>query len=142
VAGVQASPLARLPAEKTGVETDRAGRIPVNPDCTVPGHPEVFAIGDMVSLNRLPGVAQPPQQGKYVARVITARLRGEPAPPPFKYFGNHLSRRHATTSPKTGRRRPPQAHPAWHHPGHELHGYRPTAQRRPRRMSRGHPTNR
>jgi hypothetical protein len=86
VAGVQASPLARLPAEKTGVETDRAGRIPVNPDCTVPGHPEVFAIGDMVSLNRLPGVAQPPQQGKYVARVITARLRGKPAPPPFKYF--------------------------------------------------------
>src|SRR4029450_11842468 len=56
-AGVQASPLARLLAERTGAETDRAGRVAVNPDCTLPGHPEVFAIGDMVSLNKLPGVA-------------------------------------------------------------------------------------
>ena len=56
-AGVAASPLAKQLAEKSGAETDRAGRIPVNPDCTVPGHPEVFAIGDMVSLNKLPGVA-------------------------------------------------------------------------------------
>jgi NADH:ubiquinone reductase (H+-translocating) len=86
-AGVQASPLARLLAEKAGVETDRAGRIPVNPDCTVPGHPEVFAIGDMVSLNKLPGVAQPAlQEGKYVGKVIKARVRGEEPPPPFKYF--------------------------------------------------------
>jgi len=86
-AGVQASPLARLLAEKVGVEVDRPGRIPVEPDCTVPGHPEVFAIGDMVSLNKLPGVAQPAmQEGKYVAKVIKARLAGEPAPPPFKYF--------------------------------------------------------
>jgi NADH:ubiquinone reductase (H+-translocating) len=86
-AGVQASPLARLLAEKAGVETDRAGRIPVNPDCTVPGHPEVFAIGDMVSLNKLPGVAQPAlQEGKYVGKVIKARVRGEDPPPPFKYF--------------------------------------------------------
>jgi NADH dehydrogenase len=86
-AGVQASPLARLLADKAGVETDRAGRIPVNPDCTVPGHPEVFAIGDMVSLNKLPGVAQPAlQEGKYVGKVIKARVRGEDPPPPFKYF--------------------------------------------------------
>jgi NADH dehydrogenase len=86
-AGVQASPLARLLAEKAGVETDRAGRIPVNPDCTVPGHPEVFAIGDMVSLNKLPGVAQPAlQEGKYVGKVIKARVGGEDPPPPFKYF--------------------------------------------------------
>ena len=64
-------------AEKAGVETDRAGRIPVNPDCTLPGHPEVFAIGDMVSLNKLPGVAQPAmQEGKYVGKVIKARLAG------------------------------------------------------------------
>ncbi len=85
-AGVQASPLARVLAEKAGVETDRAGRIAVQPDCTVPGHPEVFAIGDMASLDKLPGVAQPAiQEGKYVARVIKDRLAGRQSPP-FKYF--------------------------------------------------------
>ena len=47
----------------------------------------MFAIGDMVSLNKLPGVAQPAlQEGHYVGKVIKARLAGEPAPPPFKYF--------------------------------------------------------
>ena len=86
-AGVQASPLARLLAEKAGVEVDRAGRIPVEPDCSVPGHPEVFAIGDMVSLNKLPGVAQPAiQEGRYVAKVIEDRIAGRPAPEPFTYF--------------------------------------------------------
>jgi NADH dehydrogenase len=86
-AGVQASPLARMLADKIGVEVDRAGRIPVQPDCTLPGHPEVFAIGDMVSLNKLPGVAQPAlQEGKYVAKVLGARVAAEPAPPPFRYF--------------------------------------------------------
>src|ERR671918_6076 len=86
-AGVQASPLARLLAQKAGLEVDRAGRIPVQPDCTVAGHPEVFAIGDMVSLNTLPGVAQPAiQEGKYVANVIQRRVAGQPARPPFKYF--------------------------------------------------------
>jgi NADH:ubiquinone reductase (H+-translocating) len=85
-AGVHASPLAKLLADKAGVTTDRAGRLPVNPDCTVPGHPEVFAIGDMVSLNKLPGVAQPAiQEGKYVARVIRNRLTGTQTAP-FKYF--------------------------------------------------------
>jgi NADH:quinone reductase (non-electrogenic) len=85
-AGVQASPLARMLAEKAGVETDRAGRIPVGPDCTVPGHPEVFAIGDMASLDKLPGVAQPAiQEGKYVGKVIKDRLAGRQTPP-FKYF--------------------------------------------------------
>ena len=86
-AGVQASPLAKLLAAATGTELDRAGRVAVNPDCTLPGHPEVFAVGDMVSLNGLPGVAQPAmQEGKYAARVICARLIGAAAPPPFKYF--------------------------------------------------------
>ncbi|MGS0686128.1 NAD(P)/FAD-dependent oxidoreductase [Nakamurella sp. GG22] len=86
-AGVQASPLATLLAEKTGAELDRAGRVAVNPDCSLPGHPEVFAIGDMVSLNKLPGVAQPAmQEGTYVGNVIKSRIAGEPAPPPFKYF--------------------------------------------------------
>ena len=85
-AGVQASPLARMLAEKAGLEADRAGRIPVGPDCTVPGHPEVFAIGDMASLDKLPGVAQPAiQEGKYVGRVIKDRLAGRQTPP-FHYF--------------------------------------------------------
>jgi NADH dehydrogenase len=86
-AGVAASPLAKMLADQSGAETDRAGRILVNPDCTVPGHPEVFAIGDMISLNKLPGVAQPAlQEGKYVGKVIRARLAGKRAPRPFKYF--------------------------------------------------------
>jgi hypothetical protein len=86
-AGVAASPLAKQLAGKAGVETDRAGRIPVNPDCTLPGHPEVFAIGDMVSLNKLPGVAQPAlQEGKYVGKVIKQRLAGETDVAPFQYF--------------------------------------------------------
>ncbi|HUO40598.1 MAG TPA: NAD(P)/FAD-dependent oxidoreductase [Mycobacterium sp.] len=86
-AGVQASPLAKMLAQATGAQTDRAGRIAVLPDCTLPGHPEVFAIGDMVSLNGLPGVAQPAmQEGKYVGKVIRARLKGNSTVAPFKYF--------------------------------------------------------
>ena len=58
-----------------------------NRDCTLPGHPEVFAIGDMVSLNGLPGIAQPAlQEGKYVGKVIRARLDGDTSVAPFKYF--------------------------------------------------------
>jgi NADH:ubiquinone reductase (H+-translocating) len=86
-AGVQASPLAKMLASSTGAETDRAGRILVEPDCTLPGHPEVFAIGDMVSLDGLPGIAQPAlQEGKYVGKVIRARLDGDTNVAPFKYF--------------------------------------------------------
>jgi NADH dehydrogenase len=86
-AGVQASPLATMLSEATGAQTDRAGRVAVRPDCTLPGHPEVFAIGDMVSLNGLPGVAQPAmQEGKYVGKVIRARLKGNGTVAPFKYF--------------------------------------------------------
>jgi NADH dehydrogenase len=86
-AGVAASPLAAMLARSTGAETDRAGRIVVNPDCSLPGHPEVFAIGDMVSLNKLPGVAQPAiQEGKYVGKLIEARLAGDLHVEPFKYF--------------------------------------------------------
>ncbi len=62
-AGVQASPLAGLLAEASGATIDRAGRIAVLPDLTIPGHPEVFAIGDMASLNNLPGVAEVAMQG-------------------------------------------------------------------------------
>jgi NADH:quinone reductase (non-electrogenic) len=86
-AGVQASPLAKMLVEKTGAETDRPGRVGVNPDCTLPGHPEVFAIGDMALLNKLPGVAQPAiQEGKYVGKLIKARLAGDTVVQPFKYF--------------------------------------------------------
>jgi NADH dehydrogenase len=86
-AGVAASPLAKLLAERAGAETDRAGRIAVNPDCTLPGHPEVFAIGDMIALNKLPGVAQPAlQEGRYVGKVIKHRLAGQPDGKPFHYF--------------------------------------------------------
>jgi NADH:quinone reductase (non-electrogenic) len=86
-AGVQASPLARMLAEASGAQTDRSGRVAVNPDCTLPGHPEVFAVGDMVSLDKLPGVAQPAiQEGRYVGGVIEARLAGNTGTKPFKYF--------------------------------------------------------
>ena len=85
-AGVQASPLAAMLADKTGATTDRAGRLPVGPDCTLPGRPEVFAVGDMVALNGLPSVAQPAmQEGKYVGKVIRARLAGHEPPGPFQY---------------------------------------------------------
>src|SRR5258707_6686655 len=74
-------------SEGVGAQTDRAGRVAVRPDYTLPGHPEVFAIGDMVSLNGLPGVAQPAmQEGKYVGKVIRARLKGNGTVAPFKYF--------------------------------------------------------
>src|SRR6516165_12833376 len=85
-AGVQASPLAAILAAATGADTDRTGRVAVLPDCSLPGHPEVFAVGDMVRLNDLPGVAQPAiQEGTYVGRLIRARLAGQAAAAPFTY---------------------------------------------------------
>ena len=85
-AGVQASPLAKMIADATGTTTDRAGRVVVLPDCSLPGHPEVFAVGDMISLNQLPGVAQPAiQEGRYVGKLIGARLDGGTPVKPFKY---------------------------------------------------------
>ncbi len=84
-AGVQASPLAKLLADATGAECDRAGRIAILPDCSLPGHPEVFAIGDMMSLDDLPGVAEVAmQQGIHAASTIKGRLRGEDSKP-FRY---------------------------------------------------------
>src|SRR4029077_11471756 len=86
-AGVQASPLGQTLAEQSGATLDRAGRIGVNPDLTLPGHPEVFVVGDMIALNNLPGVAQVAIQGaKYAAREIKRREKGKPAQKPFKYF--------------------------------------------------------
>jgi NADH:ubiquinone reductase (H+-translocating) len=86
-AGVQASPLARMLGQASGARVDRAGRVEVNPDCTLPGRPEVFAIGDMISLDDLPGVAQPAiQEGRYVGRTIRTRLRGRRKRRPFRYL--------------------------------------------------------
>jgi NADH:quinone reductase (non-electrogenic) len=85
-AGVTASPLAKLLADATGAETDRAGRIAVLPDCTLPGHPEVFAIGDMMALNGLPGVAEVAMQsGIHAARTIKRRVTDGGESKPFKY---------------------------------------------------------
>ena len=84
-AGVQASPLAGMLAEATGAETDRAGRIAVLPDLSLPGHPEVFAIGDMATINKLPGVCEVAMQGGlHAANTIKRRLKGADSVP-FKY---------------------------------------------------------
>ncbi len=86
-AGVQANPLGRQLAEQTGAPLDRAGRISVNPDLTLPGHPEVFVVGDMISLDNLPGVAQVAIQGaKYAAKEIQNRLDDKAPQKPFHYF--------------------------------------------------------
>jgi NADH dehydrogenase len=86
-AGVTASSLASRLAHLTGADRDRAGRVVVEPDLTLPGHPEVFALGDMVRLHErlLPGVAPVAmQQGRYAAKVVRNRLRRR-ATPPFRY---------------------------------------------------------
>jgi NADH dehydrogenase len=85
-AGVEASPLARILAEASGAECDRAGRIAVEPDCTLPNHPEVFVIGDAMALSGLPGVAEVAvQQGIYVAGTIRRRLEGKRSKEAFRY---------------------------------------------------------
>ncbi len=86
-AGVQANPLTKQLSEQTGAPLDRAGRIAVNADLTLPGHPEVFVLGDMISLDNLPGVAQVAiQGGKYAAETIDGRLKDKAPQGPFKYF--------------------------------------------------------
>jgi NADH:ubiquinone reductase (H+-translocating) len=86
-AGVIPSPAGKWLA----VETDRAGRVKVQNDLTVPGHPDIFVVGDTASLQQdgkpLPGVAQVAmQQGRYAGRLIHRRISGSPAPRPFSYF--------------------------------------------------------
>jgi NADH dehydrogenase FAD-containing subunit len=86
-AGVRGSPAAKW----LGAEADRAGRVKVLADCSVPSHPEIFVVGDTACLEEggrpLPGVAQVAiQQGRYVGRLIAGRLKRQPDPPPFKYF--------------------------------------------------------
>jgi NADH dehydrogenase len=88
-AGVTASPLAQMLADAARAETDRAGRLLVQPDLTVPGHRDVYAIGDMVQVRDgkpLMGVAPVAmQQGRYTARAILGRRRGEEVAP-FRYL--------------------------------------------------------
>jgi NADH dehydrogenase len=86
-AGVAASPAAKW----LGADKDRAGRVKVASDLTLPGHPEVFVIGDTAALTTadgkpVPGIAPAAKQmGAYVAKSIRARLKRRPAPPPFRY---------------------------------------------------------
>jgi NADH:ubiquinone reductase (H+-translocating) len=90
-AGVLASPLGQVLFADSGAPLDKSGRVIVEPDCTVPGRPEIFVIGDLANFSHqtgepLPGVAQPAiQQGRYVASVIEKRLRGEKFDP-FHYW--------------------------------------------------------
>jgi NADH:ubiquinone reductase (H+-translocating) len=91
-AGVTASGLATQLAEQSGADLDRAGRITVEPDLTLPGHPEVLALGDMVRVRAGDGSVQPlmgvapvaMQEGRHAAKVVRARLRGGSAGP-FRY---------------------------------------------------------
>jgi NADH dehydrogenase len=92
-AGVTASPLARALADASTAQVDGAGRVAVEPDLTLPGHPEVLALGDMVrvrdprtgSAATLPGLAPVAmQQGRYAGRLIRDRLQRRPTPP-FRY---------------------------------------------------------
>jgi NADH:ubiquinone reductase (H+-translocating) len=87
-AGVSASPLGRMLAEQTGAEVDRSGRVKVRPDLTLPGHPEVFIVGDMIDLDHLPGVAEVAMQGgRFAAKTILRRLEsGTTDDKPFKYL--------------------------------------------------------
>jgi NADH:quinone reductase (non-electrogenic) len=85
-AGVAASPLAAKLASATGAAVDRAGRISVNEDLSLPGHPEVFAVGDMVAFENLPGVAEVAMQGGlHAANTIRRRLRGDTRVVRYRY---------------------------------------------------------
>ena len=85
-AGVQASPLAAQLAEQTGAGLDRVGRVEVLDDLTLPGHPEIYVVGDIMALRELPGVAQVAIQGaRYAAEQIRRRVVGLPPAGRFEY---------------------------------------------------------
>jgi NADH dehydrogenase len=86
-AGVTGSPLGALLCERAGIEPARAGRVPVEPDCTLPGHPEVFVVGDLMQHeDQLPGVAEVAMQsGIHSALQIDRRLKGDAKPRRFRY---------------------------------------------------------
>jgi len=90
--GVETNEFGRRVASSTGAETDRAGKIKVKRDLTIPSFPDIFIVGDLASSEDekgklLPGVAQVAiQGGRYAGKAIRARLEGKAAPPPFRYF--------------------------------------------------------
>jgi NADH:quinone reductase (non-electrogenic) len=90
--GVTVSALGRTLANRTQADTDRGGRIAVNPDLTVPNYPDIYVVGDLAQAlgpngKPLPGVAQVAmQQGTYAAKAIVRKVQGAKALPPFKYF--------------------------------------------------------
>jgi NADH:ubiquinone reductase (H+-translocating) len=102
-AGVEAPPLAAAVAKATGAERDRAGRILVADNCTIPGHPNIYVAGDMMSLRKLPGVAEVAMQsGLYVGHRIHKQVAGEQTDKPFSYHdlgsAAYLSRGKAVVS--------------------------------------------
>ena len=90
--GITASPLGRILANRTKAETDRAGRIKVKPDLTVPNYPDIYVVGDLATVadshgKPLPGLAQVAMQGgAYAAKSILRKVKGQPELPPFHYF--------------------------------------------------------
>jgi NADH dehydrogenase len=85
-AGVKASPLGALIGRADGVELDRSGRVKVLPDCSVPGYPDVWVVGDLMALDDLPGVAETAMQsGRHAARAIRRRQQGRSSSEPFRY---------------------------------------------------------
>jgi NADH:ubiquinone reductase (H+-translocating) len=102
-AGVAAPPVAAAIAQATGAKQDRAGRIEVGPDLSIPGHPEILVTGDVMSLNKLPGVAEVAMQtGLYAGRRIRHETTGRAAVKPFRYYdlgsAAYLSRGRAVVS--------------------------------------------
>jgi NADH:quinone reductase (non-electrogenic) len=86
-AGVEAPPLAAALAKATGAQRDKAGRIVVQDDLTIPGHPEIYVVGDMMSLRKLPGVAEVAMQtGLYAGRHIKQQAAGRHPAKPFRYL--------------------------------------------------------
>jgi NADH dehydrogenase len=85
-AGVEASPFGRVLAEKAGSGVDRAGKVKVKPDLTLPGHPEVFVVGDLMSFDEMPGVARVAiDSGRHAAETIARRLAGDETARAFQY---------------------------------------------------------
>ena len=86
-AGVEAPPFASAIARATGAQQDKAGRIDVQDDLTIAGHPEISVVGDVMSLRKLPGVAEVAMQtGMYAGRRVRHELEGQPALRSFRYY--------------------------------------------------------
>lgn len=102
-AGVEAPPLAHMVAKATGAEQDRAGRLLCGKDLSLPGHPDILVTGDLMCLDKLPGVAEVAMQtGLYAGRRITQEALGHTYDKPFRYrdLGSaaYISRGHAVVS--------------------------------------------